>query len=265
MNGASEMTAPAAWSATRAYRLEAKYELYKLLRMPGYAIPSIAFPAMFYLLFGVIFGRGTVGGVTMPTYLIATYGAFGVIGASLFGFGVGVAVERGQGWMMLKRASPMPPMAFFVAKLAMCLVFASTVVFVLSVLGVTVGQVRLPAATWFRLVTTLVVGAIPFCALGLGLGYLVGPNSAPPIVNLIYLPMSFLSGLWLPFEILPPAVKAIAPFLPAYHFAQLALGAIGAGAGAPAWSHVAALAGFSVVGLALALWGYRRDEDRTWG
>ncbi len=108
--------------------------------MPGYAIPSIAFPAMFYLLFGVMFGRGTVGGLSMATYLIATYGAFGVIGASLFGFGVGVAIERGQGWMMLKRASPMPPMAFFAAKLAMCTIFAAVVFCVLAVLGVTFGQ-----------------------------------------------------------------------------------------------------------------------------
>lgn len=167
--------------------------------------------------------------------------------------------------MMLKRASPMPPMAFFVAKLAMCVIFAGAVVCVLSTLGITVGHVRLPTATWIRLASTLVLGAIPFCALGLGLGYIVGPNSAPPIVNLIYLPMSFLSGLWIPFEILPPAVKAIAPFLPAFHLGQLALGTIGVGAGAPAWSHVAALAGFTLIGLGLAMWGYRRDEDRTWG
>ncbi len=167
----------------------------------------------------------------MATYLIATYGAFGVIGASLFGFGVGVAIERGQGWMLLKRASPMPPMAFFAAKLAMCTIFAAAVFFVLAALGVTFGHVRMPSAVWLRLATTLVLGAIPFCALGLGLAYLVGPNSAPPIVNLIYLPMSFLSGLWIPFEVLPPAVKAIAPFLPAFHLGQLALGAIGAGAG----------------------------------
>jgi ABC-2 type transport system permease protein len=250
-----------AWSPARAYVLEAKYEVLKLLRMPGYAIPSIAFPAMFYLLFGVMFGRGTVGGVSMATYLIATYGAFGVIGASLFGFGVGVAIERGQGWMMLKRASPMPPMAFFAAKLVMCIVFSAVVFAVLAALGLTVGQVTMPAATWLRLGATLVVGAIPFCALGLGLGYLVGPNSAPPIVNLIYLPMSFLSGLWIPFEILPPAVKAIAPFMPAFHLGQLALGAIGAGAAAPAWSHAAALGGFTLIGLGLALWGYRRDES----
>ena len=255
------MTASPAWSPARAYALEAKYELLKLIRMPGYALPSIAFPAMFYLLFGVLFGRGIVGGVTMSTYLIATYGAFGVIGASLFGFGVGVAVERGQGWMLLKRASPMPPMAFFVAKLTLCVIFACAVVGVLSILGVTLGHVQLPAATWIRLAATLVLGAVPFCALGLALGYNVGPNSAPPIVNLIYLPMSFLSGLALPFEILPPPVKAIAPFLPAYHLGQLALGAIGAGAGESAWTHIAALAGFTILGLALAVLGFRRDQE----
>jgi ABC-2 type transport system permease protein len=206
-------------------------------------------------------GRGAIGGVSMPTYLIATYGAFGVIGASLFGFGVGVAIERGQGWMLLKRASPMPPMAFFVAKLAMCAIFAAAVFCTLAGLGVTIGGVQLPTGTWLRLGATLVLGAIPFCALGLGLGYLVGPNAAPPIVNLIYLPMSFLSGLWIPIEVLPPLVKAIAPFLPAYHLGQLALGAIGSGSGAPAWSHIAALCGFTVIGLGLATWGYRRDEQ----
>jgi ABC-2 type transport system permease protein len=73
--------------------------------------------------------------------------------------------------------------------------------------------------------------------------------------------MSFLSGLWIPIEVLPPLVKAVAPFLPAFHLGQLALGAIGSGAGGPAWSHVAALCGFTVIGLGLAVWGYRRDEQ----
>jgi ABC-2 type transport system permease protein len=262
MNAAADQ---AIWSPARAYILEAKYELLKLLRMPGHVVPSIAFPAAFYLLFGVLFGWRGVGGVTMATYLIATYGAFGVIGTALFGFGVGVAVERGQGWMMLKRASPMPPMAFFAAKLVMCTIFAVAVFGVLAVLGITLGDVRLASAVWARLGVTLVLGAIPFCALGLGLGYLAGPNSAPPVVNLIYLPMAFLSGLWIPIEALPPVITSIAPFLPAYHLGQLAFGAIGAGRGLPVWTHLAALAGFTLIGLGLAVWGYRRDEDRTWG
>ena len=258
-------TTAAAWSPARAYLLEARYEFLKLIRMPAYAVPSISFPAMFYLLFGVLFGGRSLGGASLTTYLLATYGTFGVIGAALFGFGVAVAIERGQGWMMLKRASPMPPMAFFVAKLFMCAMFALTIFSVLAILGVAFGGVRLPALTWLRLGATLVLGALPFCAIGLGFGYVLGPNSAVPIVNLLYLPMSFLSGLWIPYEALPGAVRAIAPFLPAYHLAQLALGAIGLGAGQPAWGHVMALAGFACLGLALALYGYRRDEDRTWG
>lgn len=265
MNGMAARTVR--WSPARAYALEAKYEILKVLRIPGQAVPAIAFPAMFYLLFGVVFGGrgGGVRGVSMSTYLIATYGAFGVIAAALFAFGVGVAIERGQGWMMLKRASPMPPMALFTAKLATCALFTTVIVLVLATLGVTLGHVSLPAVAWIRLGTTLILGAIPFCAVGLGLGYVLGPNSAPAIVNAIYLPMSFLSGLWLPYEILPPAVKAVAPLLPAFHLGQLALGAIGAGAGMPAWSHVAALAGFTLIGLGIARWGYRRDEDKTWG
>lgn len=250
----------------RAYALEAKYEFLKLWRMPAYAIPSIAFPVMFYALFGLAFGSGRVTSTTtMSAYLIATYGAFGVIGAALFGFGVGVAIERGQGWMTLKRATPMPPMAYFAAKLAMATLFSAIIVLLLAVLGSAFGGVRFAAATWVELFVTLVLGAIPFGAMGLALGYVAGPNSAPAIVNVLYLPMSFASGLWIPIEVLPPFVRAIAPFLPPYHLAQLALNVIGAGGGEPAWTHVLVLAGFTAAGLGVAMWGYRRDQDKTWG
>lgn len=257
--------ADAAWSPARVYWLEARYEFLKLVRMPAYAIPSIAFPVMFYVLFGLMFGKQSVGGTSMGTYLIATYGAFGVIGAALFGFGAGVATERGQGWMTLKRATPMPLFAFFTAKLAMCLVFAAAIVMALSTVAVVFGSVRLPLPTWALLFTILIVGAIPFCALGLALGYLVGPNSAPPIVNLVYLPMAFLSGLWIPIDVLPPTIKAIAPYLPAYHLGQLALGAIGASQGGPFWTHIVVLAGFTIASLGVAAIGYRHDDDRSFG
>ena len=101
--------------------------------------------------------------------------------------------------------------------------------------------------------------------IGLAIGYLSGPNSSPAIVNLIYLPISFASGLWIPIEMLPAAMKTAAPWLPPYHLGQLALAAVGAGRGGAAWAHVLALAGFAAIGLGIALIGYRREEDRTWG
>ena len=249
----------------KVFWLEAKYEFLKNLRLPVYAISTIVFPLMFYVLFGLMFGSSDAGGVSVATYMLATYGAFGVIGAALFGFGVGVAVERGQGWMRLKRASPMPPLAYFTAKTAMALFFSAIVVLCLFALGVMVGGVRLALEQWLSLFGVLLLGAFPFAAMGLMFGYLVGPNSAPAILNLVYLPMAFLSGLWVPIQALPPAIQGLAPFLPPYHFAQLALGVFKAGTGGNAWTHAAVLLGFTALFLVLAIVLYRRDEGKSYG
>jgi len=248
----------------RAYVAEIKYEFLKTIRLPGYVIPTILFPLMFYILFGLALGPKAGGGVEAATYLIATYGAFGVIGASLVGFGVSVATERGQGWLLVKRASPMPPMAYFIAKIAMSMLFSLVLVILLLTLGTSFGGVELPVSTMLALTGTLVAGALPFCAMGLAIGYLAGPNSASAIVNLIYLPMSFASGLWIPMEILPKFFKVLGPMLPAYHFAQLGLASLGYGQGS-ALIHLLVLGGYALIFLAIALFAYRRDEGRTFG
>ena len=245
---------------------ETRAELTKQVRLPAYVIPTLAFPLAFYTFFGLAMGGASrgVGATSIATYLLATYGAFGVVGCALFGFGVSVAVERGQGWLLVKRASPMPPIAYVLAKMFTAMAFAATVVVLLCVLGAAFGGVRLAPVTWTELVLALVLGAIPFCALGLAIGSVAGPNSAPALVNLVYLPMSFASGLWIPIEMLPPAVAHVAPFLPTYHLGQLALGTLGAGHGS-ALTHVAVLAAWAVAGVAAAAYGLRRDEGRTYG
>ena len=76
--------------AFRVYRTEAKYEFLKTLRQPAYVVPTLTFPILFYVMFGIAFGgKQAVGAVNMATYLLATYSTFGVMGASLFGFAVG--------------------------------------------------------------------------------------------------------------------------------------------------------------------------------
>ncbi len=250
----------------RIFALESKYEFLKLLRLPMYIFPTLAFPVVFYLLFGVALRQGGARmGFGMATYLIATYGAFGVMNAALFGLGVGLAVERGQGWMLFKRATPMPPLAYFFGKLAMALLFSVVLVTLLFTLGATAGGVRLPVETWVALAGVLVAGAIPFGAFGLALGYWAGPNSAPATVNLIYLPAAFASGMWFPIEMLPRFLQQLAPWLPPYHYAQLALGRIGFGRGEPVGRSVAVLAAFAVLSLVFARAGYRRDEGKTFG
>ena len=246
------------------YALETKFEFLKQLRRPAYAIATLGFPLMFYALFALMSGLHT-SGLSISTYLLATYGTFGVVGASLFGFGVSVALERGAGWLLLKRASPMPPLAYFVAKLISATTFSAIVVGLLFAMGALFGGVHLAALTWLQLGAALVIGALPFCAMGLALGYLISPNSAVAVINLINLPMSFISGLWLPINTLPPVVQRIAPFMPAYHLGQLALSTIGVHSSQPWYLHVLVLLAFTSAALSVAAFAYRRDEGETYG
>ena len=252
---------------TRVYWMEAKCEFLKLLRMRSYSLSTVLFPLMFYCFFGLVMGRGHAAGGSMPVarYLLATFGAFAVVGATLYAFGVGIAVERGLGWLQVKRASPMPLSAYFVAKGLVSITFGAIVVGLLFTLGAAFGEVRMPAVQWLALAGTLICGAIPFCALGLAIGNFAGPNSAPATINMIYLPLAFLAGLWIPLEAMPPVFQRIAPFLPTYHFAQLALTVLHAPAKGTTMGHVAALAAFTMIFAGIAWLASLRESEKMYG
>lgn len=235
---------------------EARYDLLSTLRQPGFTLPTLLFPATFYLFFGILFGQGN----GLALYLLPTYGVFGVIGAALFGFGASIAVARESGELRLKRASPMPAAAFFGAKVTTSLTFSVVILLELFVLAATLGDVVLGAGQWLLLASVLLAGTVPFAAVGLAVGSYASGKGAPALLNLIYLPSAFLSGLWIPIEVLPSLVGRIALFLPPYHLGQLALRVVGKGAGQPVALHVGALLFTTLVALPIAARGLRRDD-----
>ena len=212
MNTATTMPAVAfPHSPLRSYVLEAWYEWRRLLRTPSYVIPTLLFPALFYVLFGVLLNKGKGDAAH---YLLATYGVFGAMGAGLFGCGVTVAIEREQGLLTYKRALPMPPGAYLAAKMVTAVLFASAIFLLLAVLAATLGGVSLPIAQWALLAAVCALGVLPFCAIGLFIGTLVGGQGAPAVINMLFLPMAFLSGLWLPLKLLPSWIAGMAPVWP---------------------------------------------------
>ncbi len=95
------------------------------------------------------------------------------------------------------------------------------------------------------------LGVLPFCSLGLLVGTLTKGSAAPAVMNLVYLPMSFLSGLLIPLNVLPHTVVQIAPLWPSYHLAQLTLGIVDR-APQGVLAHTLAVVGEGVVFFALA-------------
>src|SRR5947208_11386674 len=137
------------------YLKEAKYEFLKNLRLRMYTASVLSFPIMFYILFGLVLNSNQqIGATRVPTYLIATYGTFGVMGASLFGTAAGLASDRGLGWLQVKRASPMPPFAYFFAKIVTSMIFSAIIVLALFGLGIGFGGVRMPVPEFAKLFGT---------------------------------------------------------------------------------------------------------------
>jgi ABC-2 type transport system permease protein len=235
----------------RAYLTEARYETVRMLRAPGFALPFLGMPILLYLLFAVLIaGEAARADQLTAKFFFTGFSVFGVIGPAMFGFGMNVATERTQGLLQLKRALPMPMAAYFLAKVLMAMLFAAIIMASLVAAGLSLGHLTLTAGQIARVAVTGILGAVPFCAMGLLIGAWATGRSAPAFVNLVYIPMLHLSGLFYP---LPKSLQAMAPAWPTYHLHQLALSATGVDSYGETLTHVAVLAGVTVLFSLIAL------------
>jgi ABC-2 type transport system permease protein len=236
-----------------AYVNEVRYESLRMLRSPGFSIPFLLLPVPVYLFFGVMLAAPAVAkNPGVANYLFSGFSVFAVMGPALFGVGCVLAVERDAGFLKLKRALPAPGGAHLVAKAAMAMVFAAGAMLTLLVAGLIAGAITLSASQLLIMTIVLTVGALPFAAIGLFIGAHVSANVAPAIANLVFLPMLWLSGLFIP---LPKFLERWAVIWPAFHLNQVALGSAGVSEFsfmAPGIS-AAVLAGFTVIFGGLAI------------
>jgi ABC-2 type transport system permease protein len=249
MSLATTMSTGRLWSA---YFREMRCEFLKSWRTPAFAVPTLVFPVMFYVLFGIFLGSMR-GNADQALITFANFGVFGAMGPGLFGFGVSLAIEREQGLLTLKQALPQPAGAYLLARAFMAMLFVAAISVLLTTMAVTLGKVPLTSGQIVQLFFIDTLGALPFCAIGMYLGSLVSGQASPAIINCVFLPMAFLSGLFIPLQFMPAFLQKVAPVFPAYHQSQLALATLGRGNADNFAMHVAVLAGVTVVFFLLAV------------
>lgn len=237
----------------RAYFTEARYEMLRLLRTIAFAVPLIVLPLAIYLLFGVVFAREAIAKEpALANLLFAGFAVFAAMGPAIFGVGIVLAMERDAGLMKLKRALPVPTGAYLLAKMVTALFFGVLATSIMIVAGLLVGRLTMSFPQLAAMSAVLVIGTLPFAAIGLFIGAHVSGSAAPAVANLVFLPMSWLSGIFFP---LPPMLRPWAVIWPAFHLDQVALAAAGFTQFRfiNPWTSVAVLAGITLVFGGLAL------------
>ncbi len=211
----------------RAYLNEARYQFIQALRAPAFALPFLLLPVPLYLFFGVVMTGSSPEVLAHPelaNYIFSGWCCMAVMGPAIFGIGVGISMERDANLLKLKRALPLPPGSYLVAKMLMSIAFAALAVGTVTLTALVAGKLTLSAGALLAMAGVLVFGAVPFCAIGLFIGAFSSGNASPAFANLVYLPGMWLSGMFFP---LPKVMQPWEAIWPAYHLDQTALAAAG--------------------------------------
>jgi ABC-2 type transport system permease protein len=178
-------------------------------------------PLILFVLLGSVYGHDTIDGIRGSNYLEAGMLGYGVVSVAFAGLAIFMVIRRESGILKRVRATPLPAWAYVTAVLTATLAAFAANAAALIVLGRVLFSVPFPDR-WLSLVLTLLLGALAFAAMGLGLTVVVrSAEGSSAAVNAIYLPMSFISGSFFSPHSFPQFLRAIADVLPLTYFIRL--------------------------------------------
>jgi ABC-2 type transport system permease protein len=227
------------------------------------AVFMFLFPILLFLLLGTVYS-GTYKGHPLPDYLVAGLLGYGTANTAFGGLAILLVLRREQGILKRIRATPLPPATYLAAVLSSTLlVFAGQAVVIVA-LGRLLFGAKLPTQP-LSLVLALALGATSFAGLGVGLASLIrSAEGSSAVVNVIVLPMTFLSGGFGPTRDYPEVLRAVSDVLPLKYLIDMVTSIYLDDE--TIWSQgpqAAAVAAWGAVGLAVALRLFRWEPSEA--
>jgi ABC-2 type transport system permease protein len=184
------------------------------------AVFTFIFPLLLFVLLGSVYS-GRIYGVPASEALLAALLAYGCAMVAFAGLAITLVIRREQSLLKRLRATPLPPPTYLLSLLASTLVVFAIQVVAMFLLGRAVFGTPFPARVG-SIALVVVFGIVCFAALGVGLSGLVrSAEGSSAVVNLIVLPMAFLTGAFGPTRHYPRFLRAIGDVLPLKYFVDL--------------------------------------------
>ena len=209
---------------------QVRYEQKAYRRNPMAAVFTLMFPVVFLVVVGASAGSSAVPGTTLRynQYIVVAMLTFGLIAACYTNLAIQLCIRRDSGVLKRMRGTPMSPASYVGGIIGSVLINVG----LLAILVVAIGMVGYNLHFPFHplaVVVTLLVGVVTFSALGLAVTVIV-PNAeaAPAIINGIYFPIVFISGVFYPIAN-SSILSRIATYFPVRHMVNALVGAFESG------------------------------------
>jgi ABC-2 type transport system permease protein len=240
--------------------LYTRFELLRTLRNRRFLLLSLVIPLVIYFTIAAPRADQLVANthISYGLYFMVSLAAFGTM-SGMLSTGGRIAGERAVGWNRQLRISPLRPSAYFQTKVLTAYMMALLSMAAMFVSGAALG-VQLSAVHWLELIGLMLVGLVPFAALGITLGHMLTPDSIGPALGGGVSLLALVGGIWFPLGN-SGFLYHLALYMPSYWLVQASHVALG-GAPWPARGWIV-IAVWTVILTRVAQRAYRRDTGRV--
>ena len=196
----------------RAYLALFKNNMTLTMRDRSVVFFNYLFPLVIFFSFAEMFHAGRGEGIA---YFVGTVLTMGILGNGLWGAGMRSVQDREANILRRFKVTPISPLPILLAAMASgWLLYLPGVIRMVGLAHLQYGM-PLPR-NWFSLFAMMTLGVCAFRALGLILAAVANTmQEAMILIQLLYMPMLFLSGATIPSAILPTWAQTVAEFTPA--------------------------------------------------
>ncbi len=174
---------------------------------------SALFPLVFFFVFAQTFHAGASAGAMAQVIAMTTI--IGVLGNGFFGAGIRTVLDRETNVLRRFKVAPISAAPIIIASMVSGLVAYLPTAFLFLVCARVIYHTPFPS-NLLSFFVFLSIGLLAFRALGMIVAAVVNSQQeATILVQLLYLPMLFLSGATFPLEMMPNWLQTISNFLPA--------------------------------------------------
>jgi len=220
---------------------------------------TLLLPVLFLVIFGSVFRNADVevpgGSINESVYYVPGIIAFGLISAAFSNVAVTVVRIREAGIYKRRRATPLPASAVIAGRALVGVLTAVALTAALLVIGWAAYGASIPVRTAPAFALDVIAAAVVFCCLGFAVAPLIGNvDAAVPVTLAIVLPLSFISGIFIPAGELPGWLVNIGAVFPVRPLATALLAAYNPHTTGPGlrWGDLAILAAWGAAGLTFA-------------
>jgi ABC-2 type transport system permease protein len=185
------------------------------------AVFIFIFPLLLFTLLGSVYAGGTTEGIKDSLWLLGGMIGYGCANTAFAGIAISIVIRRENAILKRLRSTPLPASVYLLAMLASTMLVFALETVLLFLLGRSLFGTPFPTEI-LSLALAVVLGGAAFAALGVATAtFIRSAEGSSAAINVILLPMAFLSGSFGPTRHFPGFLQAIADVLPLKYFIEI--------------------------------------------